>query len=561
MSQGQVYRLAASTVAEPLINKWVAWAHTVAPIPSSLHLQHYQIKLLQSYLKDPQVHVQTCQNPKLRSGAFVDVPKERAGEVKELMETMLVEQSDNLKLATSLMEFQDYLVKEARGQSLDPYYEKVPAPLRGYVELVYDYYHRPIIRFFEGLLYESPYYKKSLQSLKIFQQTSDSSRAFIMSTPRLAERDQLDWKVPFDSPQVEEFFRLDSVPQPLGYIRELLGLTPEDDALLMPLLTEKPVAPYEKWDQEGVRLRYFGHACVLIEWNGNSVLTDPCIGIMPSEGGVERFTYADLPEKIDYVLITHNHHDHFCLETLLRLRHRIDCLVVPRSSGVFYGDLSLKLMAQKLGFRNVVELETMEAIALPGGEIVSVPFLGEHGDLPHSKTGYVVRAGGEQVLFGADSDCLDQRMYEHIRRVLGPIETVFLGMECVGAPLSWGCGSFFPVKPDPIHERTRRYKGCDSARGLKILETVGAKRVYNYAMGLEPWLEHLLGLAYTEDATQLKESGKFIAGARQEGLLEAELLSGRCEKFLETETQESSSTDLDEVPALQSVSEDHFSFN
>src|ERR1043165_1186909 len=136
MSGEQVYRLAASTVAEPLVNKWVAWAHTVAPVPSSLHLQHYQIKLLQSYLKDPQVHVQACRNPKLRSGPFVDVPEERAGEVKQLLATMLVEQGDNLKLATSLMEFQDYLVKEAKGQSLDPYYEKVPPPLRGYVELI-----------------------------------------------------------------------------------------------------------------------------------------------------------------------------------------------------------------------------------------------------------------------------------------------------------------------------------------------------------------------------------------------------------------------------------------
>lgn len=561
MSNERLYRLAAATVAEPLVNKWVAWAHTVAPVPSSLHLQYSQIPLLQSYLKDPEIHVQACRNPKLRSGPFVDVPRERAAEVEALLQDMIERQSDNLNLATSLMEFQAYLVKEAGGQSLDPFYAKVPAPLRGCVELIYDYYHRPSVRFFEGLLYESPCYKTDLQALRIFGQTSDNSRSFMMSTPRLPESDQIDWAIPFASPAVDEFFKLDVLPQPLGYIRELLGLPPEADSRLLPLLTERPVVPYEKWKQEGARLRYFGHACVLIEWNGNSVLTDPCIGVMPTEGGVERFSYEDLPEKIDYCLITHNHHDHFCLETLLRLRHRIECLVVPHSSGVFYGDLSLKLMTQKLGFREVVEMNPMEELALPGGAIVSIPFLGEHGDLPHSKAGYVVRAGDERILFGADSDCLDERLYEHIRRLLGPIETVFLGMECVGAPLSWGCGSFFPVKPDPIQERTRRYKGCDSARGLRILEAVGARRVYNYAMGLEPWLEHLLGLAYTEDARQLTESRKFIAAARQEGLVEAELLSGKCEKFLQTETQGPSSSVSDEALVLQSATEDSFSFS
>src|SRR5205814_10731467 len=143
----------------------------------------YQIKLMQSYLSDPEAHVQACQNPKLRSGPFVDIPKERTDELKILLDTTLVQQADNLDLARSLMEFQDYLVKEAKGQSLDPYYEQIPASLRGYVELIYDYYHRPAVRCLEGLLYESPYYKRNLQSLRIFRQRHDNSRSFIMSTP------------------------------------------------------------------------------------------------------------------------------------------------------------------------------------------------------------------------------------------------------------------------------------------------------------------------------------------------------------------------------------------
>lgn len=559
MSTEPVYRLASSTAVEPLVNKWVAWAHIVPPVPSSLHLQHYQIKLLESYLKDPKVHVQACQTPKLRSGPFVDIPEERAGEVRSFLEETRLRQKQNIELANSTIEFQNYLVKEAKGQSLEPYYRKLPQAMRGYVELIYDYYNRATMRFFENLLYDSPYYDKGLQSLRIFNQRSDNSRQFIMSTPRLPQADQIDWVVPFESHLIDDLFKLDYSPRPLGYIREILGLSAAEDHLLLPLLSSEPVQPAEKWTGPGVRIRYIGHASVLIEWNGVSILTDPHIGLMPSEGGIERLTYDDLPEKIDYVLITHNHHDHFSIESLLRLRHRIECLVVPQSFGIYYGDISLKLLARKIGFKNIIALETLESIPIPDGKIIAIPFMGEHADLAHGKTAFVVRAGSEQMLFAADSNCLDEQMYENIRRVIGPIETVFLGMECVGAPLSWSCGPFFPQKPEPSHEKSRRYNGCDSTRGLKLLEAVGAQRIFIYAMGLEPWFESLLGLAYTEDATQIKESKRLLSMAHEEGFMQAKLLSGKSEIFLsgQPETQAETATVFKNLD----VTEDQFIFD
>ncbi len=534
-----MYRLHDTTVAEPLVNRWEAWAHLIPPVPASLHLREYQIKLLQSYLADPRVHADVCANPKLRSGPFVDIPPARAGEVQEFLKSTEEKLAANLKLAQGTIEFQNYLVREAKGQSLDPYYERLPAELRGYVELTYDYYNRPAVRFFEGLLYESPYYRSDVQSCRIFRQQHDNSRSFIMSTPRLPESDQIEWNVPFKAAALDEFFRLNTTPQPLGYIRELLGASVTHDELLLSVLSEKPaVVPPETWNGPDARVRYFGHACVLVEWQGVSILTDPYIGVLPLSGGIDRLTYDDLPERIDYVLITHNHHDHFCAETLLRLRHRIGCLVVPRSSGFFYGDLSLKLLAQKIGFKNVVELDCMQSIELPDGEIVAIPFMGEHADLPHSKSGYVVRTGATRIMFAADSDCLDERMYENVRRSLGPIHTVFLGMECVGAPLSWSCGPFFPIKPDRSCDQTRRYKGSDSRRGQRILAAVEAQRLYIYAMGMEPWFEHLLGLAYDEDAVQLSESSNLLNVVREAGFKGAERLFGKREIVLAATSEE-----------------------
>jgi L-ascorbate metabolism protein UlaG (beta-lactamase superfamily) len=564
MQEKTAYTLADSTVAEPLVNKWVAWAHVLPPVPGSLHLLHYQMRILKSYLEDPQVHVRTCQNPKLRSGPFVDIPAERAGEVSDFLSATETRMSRNIELARATIEFQNYLVREAHGLSLDQYYGKLPEALRGYVELVYDYHHRPSVKFFEGMLYKSDYYDKHLQSFRLFRQRRDNDRSFIMSTPRLPEAGLIDWELPFESPEVDEFFKLQVKPQPLGYIRELLGLRPADEELLRPLLSTEPVARApESWHGAEPRIRYFGHACALIEWNGVSILTDPYIGVVPAEGGIARNSYKDLPEHIDYVLITHYHQDHFSLETLLRLRHKIGCLVVPRSTGFFYGDLSLKLLSQTVGFKNVVELETMEAIPLPDGEIVAVPFMGEHADLPHGKSAYVVRTGRQQTLFAADSDCLDVRMYEHLRRSLGPIETVFIGTECVGAPLSWSCGPFFPVKPDFTLEKSRRYKGSDSHRAQQILEAVGARRLYIYAMGLEPWFEHMLGLAYSDDATQIKESTNLLKLAEEAGFETAERLFGKREMLLPAEAHDAHTPHLEESPTLQPVAdnEDEFVFD
>ncbi len=50
MSTETRYKLADSTLVEPLVNMWSAWPYTIAPVPSSFHLVNYQLKMLRSYL-------------------------------------------------------------------------------------------------------------------------------------------------------------------------------------------------------------------------------------------------------------------------------------------------------------------------------------------------------------------------------------------------------------------------------------------------------------------------------------------------------------------------------
>ncbi|WP_400771374.1 MBL fold metallo-hydrolase [Methylosinus sporium] len=529
MSDEIRYALAESVCVEPLVGRWLAWPHVMSPVTQSLHLLNYQITTLDSYLANPGIHETSCRNPKLLGGAFVDVPTSRLAEVRDFSAKMKDDFSDNLAFARALIAFHKRLVNEANGESLEGYYRRIPEPLRGYVELLYDYYNRPIVRPLEGLLYKSGYYKKEAQSLRLFRQETDLERPYYMSTPRLPGDDSLDWNVAFDDPKIDELFRLEQEPKSFAEIRSLLDSPTSQDAKLRAILRESDGAIRAPWSSDRIRIRYFGHACVLVESGGVSILVDPLIAPRPERHDVERFSFGDLPERIDYVLITHGHHDHFVIETLLRLRRKIGTLVAPRNSGVFYGDLSLTLLARQLGFSNVREVDCLDEFAIPNGRIVAVPFLGEHNDLPSAKTAYFLHLGTRSLLFAADSNCLDSEIYAHLLRETGPIDTLFVGMECVGAPLNWVYGPILPNKPDHRHSQGRRSNGCNSNTALELARAVRCRQAFIYAVGREPWVRYLLALTPAEDDVYMAEIAKYIRSLNDEMGVGANLLFGRAE--------------------------------
>src|SRR5205085_5132581 len=321
---------------------------------------------MKSYLDDPESHARACSDPTLKGSPFINTPVDRAEEIRRLLDDIIAKLGKNMELATAVVTYYNKLVDEAKGQSIEPFYESLPRELQGYVELVYDYYNRPTLRILESLLYESPYYDESLQSLRLFRLEGDASRDFFMSTPRLHKEGEINWATPFAADRVDSLFRLEREFRPAGYIKDLLGLESVNETTFDKLFTPDTIAPKAELDRSLLRLRYYGHATVLMEWNGIAILTDPCISALPHGGGIERYSYHDLPDHIDFALVTHNHHDHLVFETLLRLRNRIGCLVVPKTNGLLYGDTSLRLMARKLGVRNCLEFDPLDSVHFPG---------------------------------------------------------------------------------------------------------------------------------------------------------------------------------------------------
>src|SRR5262249_26793427 len=136
---------------------------------------------------------------------------------------------------------------------------------------------------------------------------------------------------------------------------------------------------------------YFGHACVLIQTKDVSIMTDPFVSY-EYDSPLRRNTFSDIPEKLDYVLLTHTHNDHTDFETLFQLRHKIGRLVIPRSGTGKLQDPSFRLLLERIGFKHIIELHEMDVIEATGGAwIAAIPFIGEHCDLDiHSKRGYIV---------------------------------------------------------------------------------------------------------------------------------------------------------------------------
>ncbi|NMO21045.1 MBL fold metallo-hydrolase [Pyxidicoccus fallax] len=529
MSQQDLY-LKPNVVAEPLYNQWYAWWFLASPMTAPLFVANLHVKIMESFVANPAIHVAALKSPALRGGPYINYGVDRLGDIKALLERTVKEEALSLQYAQAVREL-DALLDSAEGFSLEELYPKVPDLLRGYVELTYDLKNRASPRFFEPLLYRSPFNRTSSQSLSM-RLIHQDARPYVFSTPRLDTADgSLMARVPYRTEALDKLFGMRRRPGPVEAVREALGIDAKDRETFSSFFTDQPPAPAPRYDGDGVRVRYFGHACVLIESREVSLLTDPVISYdVPSD--LRRFTYSDLPERIDYVLITHGHADHLMFEPLLQLRHRIGTVVVPASSGGGLADPSLKLMLQQLGFRNVVALSELESLPLPGGELIGLPFIGEHGDLNiQAKLAHLVKLEGRTLLMAADSNALEPRLYEHVYREVGAIDMMWLGMESEGGPLSWMYGPLLTTPLQRKMDQSRRLNGSNAARAIETVQRLKPSQVHIYAMGREPWLGHVMVMGYHENSPQLVESRKLIAWCREHGI-QAELPYGQAEHFL-----------------------------
>lgn len=531
MSQETFY-LKPNVVIEPLYDRWYAWSHLISPATAPMNIVERHLKIMESYISEPDIHFQAVQNPKLKGGPFMDFPHNRVKEVEELRKTTIANQQKSIAFAKAIKELDKMLISEARGFGLESVYEKVPDLLKGYVELHYDRSNNPGMRLYESLLYRSEFYRKESQSIALWV-TDNDHRPFCLSTPRLDEKDVIHLNIPFDSPQIDELAKMTRAPQTIAYIRDLLGITAAESTLFETFFTREEPPVYKKYEGDKIRMRYFGHACILVETRNVSILLDPLVSYYGYDSDVEHFSFADLPDEIDYVLITHNHQDHILFETLLPLRHRIKNLIVPGSNSGKLEDPDLKLMFNSIGFNNVTTIEEMESVQFSDAVITGLPFMGEHSDLNIlTKSCFHVQIDNFKLLFMADSRIMEPALYKHIHKAIGDVDVIFLGMECDGAPLTWLYGPLMTTRLSRDQDGSRRLAGSDCAKGMSLVDIFKPKEIYVYAMGQEPWIEFISSIKYTDDSNPIVQSNKLVEFCTERDII-AERLFGEKEIMYE----------------------------
>ena len=154
-------------------------------------------------------------------------------------------------------------------------------------------------------------------------------------------------------------------------------------------------------DPGEVRVWMVGHATVLINFFGTTVLTDPLLvrGLpIPKRRVMHGYRAHELPE-LDYIVISHAHLDHFDKRTLRSLSTKTKTLVVPRQCS----DL-----VKKMPFPNVVELDW--GSSYDEGDLTITSYRAEHWGkrVPWERADrgyncYILSRNGRTIFFGGDT--------------------------------------------------------------------------------------------------------------------------------------------------------------
>ena len=215
-------------------------------------------------------------------------------------------------------------------------------------------------------------------------------------------------------------------------------------------------------------LTWLGHACFLIRLGEHRVLTDPFLSdyASPVPTATTRrqvppaLRVNQLP-RIDTILVSHNHYDHFDRDSLRALAGRFPSarVLVP---------LGLGGLARACGFERVTELDWYQSLACEALEVAALPaiHMSRRGLLDQNRTlwcGFSIRGAGRCIYFAGDTAW--GPVFREVSAFLGAVDTALVPI-----------GAYEP----------RRLMHCVHAtpeEALHIAETLGAREVIGMHWG------------------------------------------------------------------------------
>ena len=281
----------------------------------------------------------------------------------------------------------------------------------------------------------------------------------------------------------------------------------------VPLPIERPHEAWARPIDTGLRVTWLGHSSVVLEIDGRRVLTDPVFGerISPiSFLGPRRFHpvpagVAELP-ALDAVLVSHDHYDHLCHETIAALGK----LRVP-----FVTALGVGAHLERFGVAPelVTELDWHEHAEIGGVHFTATPSQHFSGRSPGQRdrtlwASWVIRGDRHRVFFSGDTGLTP--VFADIARAHGPFDLVMLevgafheawatihlgpanaleAFELLGGgtllPVHWGT---FSLALHDWDEPAETLLALATARGRRILTPrIGAPFEPSQLDGATPW--------------------------------------------------------------------------
>ncbi|VVT48634.1 uncharacterized protein SAPINGB_P001875 [Magnusiomyces paraingens] len=225
--------------------------------------------------------------------------------------------------------------------------------------------------------------------------------------------------------------------------------------------------------RDRLTLTWLGQSCAFVQCAGVNVLTDPCFGehLVHPYVGPKRISpppchFSELP-KIDLVLVSHDHPDHFELETAEQIGNSATWIV----------PVGMSKHLKKLGIDNYKELSWWEKTDLPGTdpaekwEIACTPAMHWSGrNMLDANTtlwcSFVVLRDGKPVFFHAGDTGYSQPLFDGIKHMYGG------GCQVAMVP----CGAYTPR----WHLRSQH---TNPQEAIQIMKDLGAQKLVGVHWG------------------------------------------------------------------------------
>lgn len=110
-----LHYLKSNVKMEPLIWRWYAWPHLIPPLTAACNIVERHLKIMHSYVQNPQIHMEAMKDPKLLGGPFIDLEGKYIDEIQSLIRQTETNCAKLIQINNDLKSFDQLLQSKAEG--------------------------------------------------------------------------------------------------------------------------------------------------------------------------------------------------------------------------------------------------------------------------------------------------------------------------------------------------------------------------------------------------------------------------------------------------------------